>query len=423
VPFTGRRRSDVEATLLGVKLVVAALCLAACARVTPPGPAPTSAGGGGASAAAAGQRDGGAAPPTVDAATEAFDEDQEVRTIALKDAPLVTIRLLGAALIEVTLAERAQVEVKRRASSPGAVEQRDAFGNEDRLENRRLLHTARPGATYRYRARSSGSDWSDPVTLRAPAPTAPPRAPSGLTARAETPFAVRLAWEASVRATAGFEILTEHRGQFVRAALVDPTERDFVHHLRVPGRHYRYRVRAFNSAGASEPTPEATITMPAPAQAPKAKLPAMGPCVQPVVQAPQSSGCNPEIEELYAENGRVVFSVPGAGNGCERHLMGDYAGCRRRLGVFTVQADITAVPDWSDEGWPLLHAIAGAGQYVGASIETLRFTRGRYLVVDVAQYCGDGPSDRNELIHGVVDGDPARSFPPFEQCQLDTFAF
>lgn len=241
--------------------------------------------------------------------------------------------------------------------------------------------------------------------------TPPPPPPSALTARPESPFAARLSWVTDARDAAGFEIQMKVGDDFVRAALVGPTERAYVHHLLVPGQRLTYRVRAFHAGGASAPSPVASLTMPervAPVS-PGAKPPPMGPCVAPVRQAPRSSGCDPEISTLKGENGRVLSNVPGAGNGCARHLMGEYAGCTRELGVFELQADIVVVPGHFDEGWPLLHAVAGAGQYTGAQIHTLRFTKGRYVIADEAHVCGESPEG--------ADGDPSLD-TPFTGCQL-----
>ena len=365
-------------------------------------------------------------------------EASEVQTIPLTGAPLVTIRVLGAALIEVTLAERADdpglwksIELERHAlSANGASEvvQRDVFTKKGVVagasqagheSGRRALHTAKPGTTYGYRARSSGP-WSEEVTLRVPRPTAPPLPPTALTARAESPFAVRVAWEGSARSTSGFEVQVKQEDDFVRAALVNPTEREYVHHLRVPGQKYVYRIRAFNTRGASTATAAAAITMPERVVGPGAKVPSMGPCIAPVRDAPKSTaGCNPGIDELDAGNGRVLQNVPGGGNGCRRRLIGYYEGCTREFGVFELQADVVVVPSWSDEGWPLLHAVAGAGQYVGAAIQTLRFGHGRYTVVDTAGFCGDRWPDADDLKVGVENADLALSFPPFEGCQSD----
>jgi hypothetical protein len=77
------------------------------------------------------------------------------------------------------------------------------------------------------------------------------------------------------------------------------------------------------------------------------------------------------------------------------------------------------VKDRSDEGWPLLHAIAGAGQLVGAQIQTLQFGHGRYTVVDEAHVCGEGEQDADKPTIGSVHDDLESCSPPFESCQRD----
>ena len=244
-----------------------------------------------------------------------------------------------------------------------------------------------------------------------------PLAPRSLTAKAVSPFAVRLAWDADAAGARGFEIQIQVGAGFVRAGLVDPTKREFLHHLRLPRQVITYRVRAFNSQGVSEPSSVATLTMPERVEVPGAKVAAMGPCVPMPTKAPPSSGCDPDISRLDANTGRVVFNVPGAGNGCMRHLMGEVAGCTRELGVFELQADIVIVKDHMDEGWPLLHAIAGAGQYAGAHIQTLRFSRGGYTIVDEARVCGESEPGAKDPKQGIVSDDLERCSPPFDSCQ------
>lgn len=89
----------------------------------------------------------------------------------------------------------------------------------------------------------------------------PPARPTSLIAKAVSPFAVRLTWEAT-RPGSGFEVQIKNGEAFIRAALVDRAMREFVHHLRLPGQVITYRVRAFDTQGPSEPSPVATLTMP-----------------------------------------------------------------------------------------------------------------------------------------------------------------
>ncbi len=378
--------------------------------------------------------DAGAALVTADAKSEIADDQAEVRTIELKGAPLVTVRNLGAALIEVTLAGGSgdpgrwrKIEIERHAvaaDGPAGEAEHDSFeppkSAADRagIDWRRHVHSTTPGTTYAYRARSSGA-WSPEVMLRVPEPTAAPAPPTELTVRPDNPFVAHLAWSSDANGVAGFEVQVEVKGEFVRAGLVDPTAREFLHHMRVPGQSSSYRVRSFNVRGASAPTPVATITMPETAAAPSAKKTSMGRCVSPPRPGLESRGCIPVIETLDDGTGHVVLNVPSTDSGCVRHLLGEYAGCMREFGVFMLQAEIMTVEGHSDEGWPLLRAIAGAGEYVGSEMQTLQFANGRYTLADRAYFCGEPYPDSVGPKIGRVDDDVSRCAPPFEPCQRD----
>ncbi|HEU4410309.1 MAG TPA: hypothetical protein VFS43_33950 [Polyangiaceae bacterium] len=256
---------------------------------------------------------------------------------------------------------------------------------------------------------------------RTPAPGGPPPAPASVAAQAASPFAVRIAWEADARAAAGFEIAVESNGAFVRAALVGPTERAFVHHHRLPGRAYAYRVRAFNARGASAPVGAAATTPglgPPPAGAPPPP-----PCTRlpPAPDPAKVRGLPREV--LNAGGGRPLYNDPEGTNGWRRHLYGEYEGCVRDFGAFDLQAEIREVPGFADEGFPLLRAVAGAGQYAGARVVTLRFTRGRYAVADVADFCGDPRPEPDPPAPGVgaegAGDDLAGYAPPFDACQRE----
>lgn len=377
------------------------------------------------------------APPAATGQTASSQDDaasQEPKAIALDAAPPVTLRLVGSGLIEVSLGTPAKgadtwsaVEVERRADRGNAAEgevflrakpsQRAGAASPDQW---RAVHTAKPGATYRYRARAAGGAWSEEVAVHVPRPSSAPAQPSELAARAQSPYAVRLTWSASTEGTAGFEVQVGQGDSFVRAGLVGPTEREFVHHLRIPGQLVKYRIRAFNSAGASDVTDVVALTMPERPDARTGSLGAPGVCMRAPPQAPpNAAGCDPAVEELDAGQGRILYNAPTPGDGCRRRLIGSYKGCLRELGAFVAQADVVVVPGWSDDGWPLLHAVAGAGQYVGATVQTLRFDRGHYSIVDAAQFCGDRAPDVDDLHTGAQDADLTKCFPPFDACQTD----
>lgn len=375
---------------------------------------------------------GGLAPLDAADGREDADEVAEVRSIPLEGGSSITLRPVGAALIELTLEAATadsgswrRVEIERRrapAADAGETTQRDAFerppaGSRDRGWKRRL-HAAVSGATYAYRARSAGA-WSTEVTVRAPAPSGPPGAPRSVRVDAVTPFAARIAWDAETRGVAGFEVLARPSDapDFTRVALLGPEARELVHHMRVPGERLDYRVRAFNGRGPSAAVAGAAFTMPTGPDPTSRDARAMGPCVAPVRAPPKSAGCNPSVETLDDGTGHAVTNAPSAGDGCRRRLLGTYAGCTRELGVFELQADVVAVPGHADEGFPLLRAVAGAGQYVGARVQTLRFARGRYVVADEAALCGENDPDDTAPTTGTVDDDVTRSSPPFAACQ------
>jgi hypothetical protein len=371
--------------------------------------------------------DSGSAP----SAAPGTGDGGQAGEVALKNAPPLTLRPVGPALIEVIVGDRGPaswttIEVERRALSAGA-RQHDKFernpkGGLGSRPPRRHLHSAKPGTSYAYRARSGG-EWSPEVTVRTPDPSGPPPTPGPLTAQAQSPFAVRLAWDADARAAAGFEIEVERKGHYVRAALVDPTEREYVHNHRLPGRPYAYRVRAFNARGASAPSTVATITTPDRGDLSSAAKAPAPPCIRlpPATDPAKVQGIPRDV--LNAGGGLPLYNDPEGTNGLRRHLIGHYDGCFRDFGAFNLQADITEVPGFTDEGFPLLRAIAGAGQYVGAQILTLRFSRGRYTVVNGANFCGDPWPDRDPDDPGLGaegSGQDLTSYsPPFESCQRD----
>ena len=211
------------------------------------------------------------------------------------------------------------------------------------------------------------------------------------------PFAVHIGWTATGVA-AGFEIQQEKGEDHVRVAVLDPGARELTHHFLLPGEVVRYRVRAFNAKAASawEGAAVGTPTGDGPS------VPPMGPCIRLPARAPASSGCNPDITILQSPGGNPVSNVPGATNGCRRRLIATYEGRTRELGTFEVQADVLAVEGHSSEGFPLLHAILGAGRYSGARLATLQFRRGRYVEVDMAVFCGEERNDAESPALGML---------------------
>lgn len=243
----------------------------------------------------------------------------------------------------------------------------------------------------------------------------PLSAPSGVVARAVSPYAVALtwAWPPGSAPVNGFEVLTVHGDRGVRAGLANPGDRTFAIHGLRPDDRLELRVRAFDSRGGGSPSETVVITTPK--DAPKRTQAPPPPCIAPITSAPATTGgCNPGIEVLDAT--KQLVNVPSANDACRRRLVATYKGCTRELGAFELQADVTEVPGYPTEGFPLLHAIAGAGEYVGAQILTLRFAEGRYSVVDTVAYCGEPSPDAPEG-SGLALPDLRLCRPPFETCQ------
>jgi hypothetical protein len=238
--------------------------------------------------------------------------------------------------------------------------------------------------------------------------------------KAITPFAVRLTWEADARMAAGFELEVQSAGnEYARAALVDATVRELVHHHRLPKREYSYRIRAFNGRGASAPSPAASLTTPEHGTVAAAAVP---PC-KPLPSAKPAPQTTMPQDVVNPGSAKPLYNVPDSTNVLARHLFGEYEGCVREFGAFELQdPSITAVDDYVDEGFPLVRGIAGAGEFAGAQIDTMRFSRGRYTVVDVASFCGLPYPDRDpaDPSVGTESGDDLTGYaPPFDTCQRD----
>lgn len=370
---------------------------------------------------------GAKAAPKSELAKE--EHASEAISIALGNAPSLTIRPVGPAAIEVKVADGDstvwdRIEIERRPTTSN-IRQHDEFTQVLPAlwrypPSRRHLHAASAGTSYLYRARTSGA-WSREVMVRTANPHRAPTAPSAFSATPVTPFAVRLRWEADVSAVAGFEIELERDGEPVRVALVDPNAIEFEHHYRVPGTSQAYRLRIFNGHGASPwkstltrmpeawPSTEA-VTQPLPACS---HLP---PAINPVHGSPR--------ELLSAPGTPLLYNDPEPSNSFRRHLFGEYLGCLRDFGQFDLQGQtMTPVPGLFDEGFPLLRAVEGASLYAGAQVVTLQFVRGRYVVVDEAQFCGEpSPEQKPDDPRRGNDGSDVAITslaPPFETCQRD----
>jgi hypothetical protein len=250
---------------------------------------------------------------------------------------------------------------------------------------------------------------------KAPSSGPPLPAPVGLSIRAVSPYAVSLSWDwpSGGPPVNGFEVLAVHGKQDVRAGLANPGDRSFVIHGLRPEDWLELRVRAFDARGGSRASESVLVQTPRDTSK-RAQAP-LPPCIPAITSPPPTTGgCNPGIEVLDAA--KQLVNVPSPNDACRRRLVATYKGCTRELGAFELQADITEVPGYPNEGFPLLHAIAGAGEYVGAQILALRFADGRYAVVDTVGFCGEPSPDAPEG-SGTVDPDLARCRPPFDACQ------
>ena len=276
------------------------------------------------------------------------------------------------------------------------------------------LHSAKPGAVYRYRFRVGTSDWSEFVEARTAIPTRPPPAPSSLQGQAKDAFSLQLGWQADASEVAGFEIERTSELGTRRSALVDPDKRGYLLKGRRPGSKTSYRVRAFNAAGVSGWSPQVEVTVPKLGPTP-ALSKTLGPCLTLPAVAPEAFGIGrseirPPPEELINEP---------AGSGTDRKLIGRANGCLRLLGNIAAQADISIVQAVDPEPYPLLSAILGAGQE-GAAFAVLRFNGREYENVHQVGVCGEFiPPEGPSLTAGWKDhGDDPKAFqPPFEACQ------
>lgn len=264
----------------------------------------------------------------------------------------------------------------------------------------------------------AGDERASPVESSAVATSRPTAliTPTSVTAAATSPFAVRVAWVGGPGRAVGHAIEVEMNGKFILASVVAAAEGDYEHHHRLPGRSYSYRVRTFDEKGVSPPSPVARVTTPE-RSAPviDKKYPSACTRLPPATDPSKLAGRPRQVHK--GPGGKPVHDDPEPTNAFRRRFFGEYQGCMRELGVFELQADVSVVEGFEDEGFPLLRAIAGAGQE-GAQILTLRFERGRYRVVDEALFCGersDSPSGANLGSEGDLTG----FTPPFARCQRD----
>ena len=408
--------------------VLASASLAGCSRCNAPGARGSAADAAGLGSSSVPDKVDAAADDAPDGATaEAGIEASAAVEIALEKAPPLKIRPVGPSAIEVALGEGGPkrwkpIEIERHVVDE-TTRQRDKLEqNTGRFSPNavtRRIHAAKPATTYAYRARSAGA-WSAEVTVRTAEAFAAPPAPTAFTATPTTPFAVRLTWQADASVTTGFEIEMAPGGnEYVRVAILDATERELVHHHRLPSRSYSYRVRAFNGRGVSPTSPTLSVTTPEHGHDEPAPLP---PC-KPLPSSTPAPENGMPLQVIHPSGGRELFNAPDRTVGLRRHLFGEYQGCVRELGSFELQdGSLQEVEGYVDEGFPLVRGIAGAGEYVGAQIVTMRFFRGRYTEVDVAEFCGapyPDPDPADPSVGTEGGSDLTAWAPPFTKCQRD----
>lgn len=333
----------------------------------------------------------------------------------------------GLIAIDVAAVRRnAELELERHVLGKDDTTQTQTAALESgrKVDSANLEHTAVPGTTYGYRARVDKGKWSDEVKVRTARPSAPPPKPAALKVEAIDPYSVRVSWQGDTRPTTGFVLEVRSPTDWKVAAVLKVTAHEFTHNTRLPKSEYNYRIAAFNEHGKSELLEAAPVKTPEKAEKPPKKRP-LSPCVKTVPAPPESSGFFPsELNESPRLVGVHDVATPNSWN---RHLFGEYKGCLRELGVFTVQdmGFSTREGGIIDEGFPLLQAVAGAGEFLGANIDTYRFAAGHYEEVNVSLHCGESKlgssfyDAKDPTMPDDGDKDVTKWTGPFEECQRE----
>lgn len=111
---------------------------------------------------------------------------------------------------------------------------------------------------------------------------------------------------------AGFEVEVASAGkEYVRAALVDATQRELVHHHRLPKREYTYRVRSFNGFGASAHSQVVSITTSDHVGTEAVPMP---PC-KPLPPSQPAPRLDSPQEVVNRHAGQPLYNVPDRSNG------------------------------------------------------------------------------------------------------------
>ena len=323
--------------------------------------------------------------------------------------------------------------------------------NQKQLSDTVWLH-AEPAKRYLVSAQlestrvpSQKSRWTAAVRLEVPrAPSTAPQAPASLTARAESPYAVRLAWQDRSESEHGFAIERAAAGKptFERVAVVRTNVTSWTHHALGPNDLGTYRVVSFNPIGVSAPSePVAATTLADVTQVTGYAAPGAAKdgsdCLTGEIDLSNTEGAlSGQPPRLYRNisfgQHRVDMLLDLCGNAnCNVSLFAMLGGCKRSIGdLFFVPGDSTS-PGWTvraldPHGWPVITTI-GHSSYSTFSVNTWQLIDGKYRPVDAAFHCGtvrdvswpsrvrDDPSDEEDPRTADL-----RTFrPPFQECQFD----
>ncbi len=179
--------------------------------------------------------------------------------------------------------ESAYALQRRKARADGtwsAADWRTLAGSLPRNSATYLDTTVTYGAVYQYRVRASNalgsSDWNTtPTSINIV--TEPPEAPSGLAVQVDANNHVRLTWDDMASVEVGFDVQrrkTDTEGTWPWTTIVQlgPNTESYTDDTLTEAGSYEYRVRAYNSAGASAWATPVTVSAVPPAPAAPSNL-------------------------------------------------------------------------------------------------------------------------------------------------------
>jgi hypothetical protein len=244
------------------------------------------------------------------------------------------------------------------------------------------------------------------------APTAPPLAPTALTATPDGPFRIELKWQNRSQNEYGFEVQKRTPSGDVRVGLANPHDTSFVVHGRPPSTRSTYRVRAFNPHGISLPTNDATAATPpvtdqgGSAVQPLEPYTTRAAALESVLsEDPEGPDRQPRVEKLGGALDLELIADPAlCGNAnCSWEVYRRYDGCYRRLGdAFGVGHKLLN----PESNAPILIVI-GHMSASDSSAAILKLAHGRFEGVDSYGHC-ESPGENLLALS-----------PPFDSCQED----